>query len=286
MSLYGVYASSSAQIRHDFRSSSALADSLAQSYDELSRPLSHTTSNFDHQRDRLRDSLTAVDPDLFRRFGQVGASVSAIIDVVFPSSTLKLMILPSCPSRCSFSQTFPYSISDVTFPRLVFPPDMRIGGATQNSVHLDEYVSEFIAKVAEDWAHLFDFPDHKTCRGCRSVLTGASAALLDCPPLLFFEVPAQAGLSVSSVLPSPHIDVPSLHCQVSYRLSAVIYLGGYHFTCRLIMHDHTTWKYDGQIDDGRPCTDVHTSSFTLFLPEMSFLGTRKAHFYIYARVDE
>jgi hypothetical protein len=288
MSLYGVYATSSPQIRRDFISISALANSLVQSFEVLSLPLSHTTSVFNHQRDNLRDSLSAVDPEMFRRVGQIGASVSAIIDIVFPSSTRQLIILPSCPRRCSFIQSFSESLSDNlnTFPSVMVPPEMRIGGGTQNSVHLDAYISDFITKASQNREHLMNFPNQTTCRECSSTFSGASAVFLKPPPLLFFEVPAEAGLSVCSVLPSPYIKVPSLHCQVSYRLAAVIYLGGYHFTCRLVMNDYAIWKYDGQIDNGRPCPDVHAPSFPQFLSEMLFLGTRKAHFYIYARVDE
>ena len=295
MSLYGIYASSSPQFRQDFRTISALADSIAQSYDLLSLPLSHTTSIFNHQRDKFRDRLSAIDPGLFRRFGQVGASVSAIIDRVFPYSTRQLVFLPSCPSGCSLSQSFPYPISDDTFPSLILPPEIRICDPSQNSVHLNDYISDYIAKASHNSRRdcfldvTVEVPNQNSCRDCNSMLSGISATFLKPPALLFFEVPAEAGLTVCSVLPSPQIKVPCLHGQVSYRLASVIYFGGFHFTCRLIAGDWAIWKYDGQIYDGIPCLDNFPSpslSIAQLLSELTFLGARKAHFYIYARIDK
>jgi hypothetical protein len=276
MSLYGIYASSAPQFRQDFRSISVLTDNLARSYEVLSHPRSHTNTMFNHHRDKLRDSLSAISPGLFPRFGHFGACVSSIIDIAFPRSTRKLIILPSCPHGCSLSRSIP--ISEGNFPSVIIPPEMQIGGATQHSV--DQYLSDFLVKASENWDNSINLPNQMTCQQCDSVLSSISAAFFEPPPLLFFEVPPG-----SSVSPSLYIKAPSLHCEVSYRLTAVIYLGGYHFTCRLIIEDGTIWKHDGQDDNGRPCLDVRILALPHILPEISFLDFRKAHFYIYSRVD-
>ena len=288
MSLYCLYIQSSLQLRYDLRSISGLANSLAQSYDILSRPLHHTMSAFNQERDKLRDELSSINPTLFRRFGEVGTSVSSIIDVIFPSSTRKLIILPSCPSGCSFLQSFSYSISDDTFPTVIVPPEIKITGDTHNIIFLNKYISNFLSNTSQT-IQSSHYHKKKFCQKCDSALSVISVALLRSPPLLFFEIPAEAGSSVFSVLPSPHINLPSLNCQISYRLAAVIYLGDYHFTCRLVIGDHGIWQYDGQIDDGIPYRDIHihnlSSAQSHFLSNMSFLGTRKAHMFIYVRVD-
>jgi hypothetical protein len=238
---------------------------------------------FNYQRDKLRDNLSAISPILFRRFGQVGASVSAIIDIAFPRSTRQVMILPSCPCGCPPSQSFPNSISEDNFPSIIIPPEMQIADA----VDVNQYLSDFLAKASQNWDDLTVLSNQTTCQKCSSVLSSVSAAFLVPPPLLFFEVPA-AG-SPFSVSPSLYIKVPSVHRDISYRLAAMIYIGGYHFSCRLIIGDGAVWKHDGQVNNGRPCPDVHIPrfpSFPQFLPEISFLGIRAAHFYIYSRVDE
>ena len=293
MSLYCIYASSSSKFREDFRFISIFTDSLAQSFDVLCQPPHHTTYAFNHKRNNLRDELSSFNPTLFRRFGQVGTSVSAIIDVIFPRTTRKLIILPtcpSCPSHRSLSTSFSSSEFDNAFPTVIIPPEININSDGQTSVFLDDYVSNFIAKASEN----YQFNDKKNCQNCDSVLSVISATLLGTPPLLFFEIPAETGSSISSILPSSQINLPSLYLnrQVSYRLAAIIYLGQYHFTCRLITDDHAIWLHDGQIDYGRPYADIpdhnpsESSTQSHFLSNILVLNNRKAHIFIYARIDK
>ena len=59
----------------------------------------------------------------------------------------------------------------------------------------------------------------------------------------------ESASSLPSIFPSWNIEIPSMN---SYRLSAIVYLGSYHFTARLVLENGSVWKYDGKSNNGIP----------------------------------
>jgi hypothetical protein len=233
-----------------------------------------TTSMMDHHRDRLRDELSTMYPDQFPRFGQCGAAVSAILDVIFPSNTRCLRIIPSCPDGCILSTNI---VADTEVPSTVVPSELARNSVAIIPVDLKQYVSEFLHRTSQDLRLT-----HMTCGECNVGLLTFSSAFVNTPPVLFLEVPMEAGSSLSNVLPSWDIEVPSSSHRNVYRLSAVVYLGGFHFTSRIISENGTVWKYDGRLNNGVPIFEFSAQKLETELLQLLSLDSRKAHIYIYS----
>ena len=92
----------------------------------------------------------------------------------------------------------------------------------------------------------------------------------------------EAALSTSTICPSWILEIPSIASNHSYRLSVVIYLGTFHFTCQLILKNWSVWKYDGQINNGVPTFDFIANKSNADLLQLLTLDSRKAHILIYS----
>jgi hypothetical protein len=103
MSLYGIYVTARFQFCQDFSSASLLANTLDHSFKSLLESPLCTTAMFDHHRDKLCDELSCRYLDQLRHLGHHRASVSAILDVLFPLTGCQLMINPRCDNGCTIS---------------------------------------------------------------------------------------------------------------------------------------------------------------------------------------
>ncbi|KAF6745859.1 hypothetical protein DFP72DRAFT_785879, partial [Ephemerocybe angulata] len=63
-----------------------------------------------------------------------------------------------------------------------------------------------------------------------------------------------------------------------YNLRAIVYLGAYHYTARII-HRNTVWEYDGQLNNGR--LSMSSAQIT-DLNVLQSMGGRRAHIFLYA----
>jgi len=274
MSLYGIYTTAGFQLRQIFRSASPLANILDESFRSLLESPLHTTTMFNNHRDNLRNELSSRYPDQFQRFGQHGTAASAILDVLFPSSGRQLMFIPHCPNGCTVST---HLVDDAGLPTLVVPSELVHNSfSTTMPNNLNQYLSNFFHRTSHDLTLL-----NMCCAECNMSFLSFSSSFINTPPVLFLEVPMQPESTLSGVLPSWFIEVPSSSQNSSYQLSAIIYLGDFHFTSRLISEDGSVWKYDGQLNNGVPVFEfsAHRSESEL-LHFLSF-NSRKAHIYIY-----
>jgi hypothetical protein len=113
--------------------------------------------------------------------------------------------------------------------------------STSIPVNLNQYVQDFLHPTSQD-PSLRPMHASASCAECEMGLMTFSSAFVNAPPVLFLEVPMEAGSSLSEVRPSWYIKVPSPLLRNVYRLSAVIYLGVFYFTSWLIStySSHTT----------------------------------------------
>jgi hypothetical protein len=106
--------------------------------------------------------------------------------------------------------------------------------------------------------------------------------LRNAPPVLYFEV--QSTQSVT-IFPSQTLVLPCQDGGVIYQLKGIVYVGGQHFSARLITDD-CIWNYDGQMNAGYPQSENATESAfgnsDCILRRFSHLGGRAAHVYIYS----
>ncbi|KAH7909519.1 hypothetical protein BJ138DRAFT_1010662 [Hygrophoropsis aurantiaca] len=95
------------------------------------------------------------------------------------------------------------------------------------------------------------------------------------PPFLHFEIRTAEPILPSLTLVFCHPTQPT-----SYKLCAIIYFGGQHFTCCLIPNTLDIWLYDGQVNGGNPVFIRSIDSEFDLTTLLSFFG-RKALIYIY-----
>ena len=146
---------------------------------------------------------------------------------------------------------------------------------------LNQYVTNFLHYTSQNLS--LRVMHSMTCAQCNMCLT-TSLAFVNSPPVLFLEVPMKAGSSLSGILPSWHIEVPSPSYTSSkkcYWLTGVIYFGSFHFTSRLISENDSVWKYDGQSNNGVPIFEFTTLRSDSELLHFLTLDSRKAHIYVY-----
>jgi hypothetical protein len=102
------------------------------------------------------------------------------------------------------------------------------------------------------------------------------AAYCHTSPFLHFEIPPDMS---QHVLPSNYLQLTNINSQnISYKLKAIIYLGGFHFTARLIEENGKTWAYDSQINRGIADEDQNTIQNQT---ELTKLQNRQAYIYLY-----
>lgn len=110
-------------------------------------------------------------------------------------------------------------------------------------------------------------------------------ALGNASPVLFFEVQSTQTVSI---FPSRTLVLPCQDGGVTYQLKGIVYVGGQHFSARLITDDHI-WNYDGQTDAGHPqletAANLVNGNGDCSLGLFSHLEGRAAHIYVYSFQD-
>jgi hypothetical protein len=196
MLLYEIYTTSSFQLRQDFISGSPTANMLGHFFESLLDSPSCTTSMFDYYRDKLRDELSSKYPEQFPRFGQHGAAVSAILNVLLPSSGRKLIAIPSCSNGCNLNLSTNLE-ADAGILNTIVPSELHHNSAvsTSISVNQNQYVSDFLHRTSQD-SSLSPMHASASCSECEMGLMTFSSTFVNAPPVLFLEVPMEAGSSV------------------------------------------------------------------------------------------
>jgi hypothetical protein len=61
---------------------------------------------------------------------------------------------------------------------------------------------------------------------------------------------------------SKKMDIQISKVIANYKLKGIVYLGNFHFTCRLITSNDRVWFHDGRITARRCCEEGHFSNFS------------------------
>ena len=139
-------------------------------------------------------------------------------------------------------------------------------------------VANFLKDELQNKTKDVSVKDH-ICPHClQNTLSDYNAVMSATPDVLYFE------LEVSNhiITPSLQISIPCKEGLSHYRLSSVIYIGGFHFMTRLLPNNGTVWNYDGRIAKGTP----QLEQITLILEQsLQSLENRNAHICIYKLVE-
>jgi len=118
-------------------------------------------------------------------------------------------------------------------------------------------------------------PQHNRCYTCSGQLRVKSLSM---PEMTWLWI--ELCDDVSPITPSPRLVFGLWDQRQVYALQAVIYLGGEHFTARLLDQSATWWKYDGMWEFGVPRVDRVKDEVDLLKKD-----DRRAAFLVYCRVD-
>lgn len=245
MSLHSIYRnlnqSQKNYMKEKLNSYSGLGDSL----ELLSQPTMQQTKHFNSLRDKLRDYLSAYSQDFFPRYGANGASAPHILDILLPRSERQLRIHGSC-SCMPFKQSLNI---DTHLPNVLVPfPSERYQDPLSAHIDLQEHLQILLSDTSEPFKHPENF-----CQSCGREFD-VLVPILTTSPLICLEV--QERVDEKPIVPSLKIQLASeSDTPCTYSLSAVIYLGGFHFTCRLFVQNKV-FKYDGRLANGRPILEM------------------------------
>ena len=249
-------------------------------------PPTRRASSIEYNRihDNLRDYLSADDPIQFKRRGAVGVPVDLIFDfyLTLPANnSLSLVYSCTAPIACkpkilnSALTNLPLIFNNVQWREWCV-------GTTDNAdlecAFTQTWIDLALASIEQDPRSTStdiccEFP-------CKSVCH-RTICLSSPPPLLVVEVTPETH---PLVFPSIVLDVPGPHDTKQYLLRAIIYLGHFHFTVRMIDSERNIWSYDGRRNSGIPWIDHGCKSMESAMDRealVTFDG-RAAYLYIYA----
>lgn len=219
-------------------------------------------------RETFRDELHQVNPDCFKRYGAVEASVCRILGHIFSSHVEREPYLDQVAAcdPCGTSAHYRCCFSLIGSSQLL---DGYLNeDDTEEHLPLQVAVTRYIQRNSQE-------PLHNRCPTCSGPLRVESLS-----------VPEMTWLWIEILDPTPLI-TPSLRLVFGpqnqrrvYTLQAVIYHGGNHFTARLLDRSATWWKYDGIQRFGVPHIDHIEDEVDLLKSD-----GRRAAFLLYCRAD-
>lgn len=269
MILYSSFVHLTQDFQNEFASISEVSHKLAPRFLFLHSQISVTPAMFDQERDNLRDDLSLMRSTMFPRRGHALASVTDILEELFPPSYCDSRLAHTCSDWCLHHKL------RVTLPNVIYGTHE---GAQDLNSYLRAWVMETYAIFSEN---LYPMTNHAAClpnmgRSCNvRDITGSRERQI-CKPYVYFEIhPDLPCVQVSKTL-----TIPCMKELCSYRLAGIVYHGNFHFSSRLFLPDDTVWVYDGQINGGYATLEVNlTPDYTV---ELAALNGKKAHVLVYA----
>jgi len=276
MSLYTIFACANSPLRKKIKNASPLAKTLEHSFTNILNSRSATTTIFNNHRDKLRDNLSTHSPNQFHRYGHHGTSASAILDILFPANGRRLITTAYCSNDCDLST----QEINIHMPDTIIPSNIIDNGTSPILTNLDQYISNFLHESLprENLMEMY-------CNICNSDSLTILPSFINPPPLLFFEIQRPNTSTSSHILPSWNLTIPQASQNITYQLSAIIYLGYFHFTSRLILKNGSVWKYNGNSNSGTPAFEFGAQKTYSELVQFLSLEDRMAHIYIYSRSE-
>ena len=249
--------------------SNKVSDFLSFLFDRLLENNSNLTSSFIFNvcRDDLRNFLSKLDPPSFPRFGQVGTSVSSILELICPPSELICISLCTSNDCNKISQT--QQSVRISFPMICYSSfHDRIRNLITIQDWLDKWLSNQLHRCQPD---TFEH-DSPNCLGMAS----SSLRLVDLPSILFLEVIE----SHTPVSPTRRLTVPIKQGIATYALAGIIYTGDFHFSVHIIDYAHNkSYTYDGRCNNGCPAAEDSQEGTR---SNLLHLDGRCAHIFLYS----
>lgn len=245
----------------------------------------HNSSILNIFWDELRDHLSACDPIHFQRHGGVGAPAQLIFDYLLPSTTHHLSLVQYCPNDCyqnvvTCEWTLPTCLSEALWDQTVDSVDSVMD---MDSVTIESWIDTYIkCKLATYLDNAI--PTNLCEHGCNAQILH-KIIFVDAPKMFAVEVPPE---SAPTPLPVVDLTLPGTNSPLYYKLTGIIYAGGYHFTAKFLTSDHKLWYYDGQKNNGHPYldTDWNPSADIEHCDALAKFNERTAHVYIFSLENE
>lgn len=276
MSLYHLYCTAPLSTKNMLLADSELLHSLVTSFQSLQALATPQKTNFDLERDRFRDRLTAYKPDDFPRWGSVMIDVSDIFSVLRNLSSCRYSIeceLTCQSPTCSQSRSHNFLLSSVCHPSL-----SANHGEAELALPFCFSLQDWITQLIQIRSERHSASIMGTGTVC--ILCGSSVnKMIQChepPPFWTLEVAPDVSARVVSC---KELMIPNEGGNIVYALAAVIYVGDAHFNARLVDNTNRTYVYDGQLNTGCPTLDQTCTSDMPHL--LQTLSTKKAYNYIY-----
>jgi hypothetical protein len=264
MALFYVFRGGSLSMQETWLGSNTLLGQLASSFNRLMLSDESMTSAdlFDLLRDRMRDSLSAMDPVNFPRHGLHFTSVGRIMDTVFLDNMPILMCVQEegASSTQGMYHKLNFALPSLCSPVSWISPD-------SGRITLQDWIMTFIQRETEKLRA-------SNCAG--SLPAEVKIVLERLPSILFFEIVSS---SSCAIIPSITLVLPSQGVDTTYELCAILYYGTHHFTARVFFLGKT-WNYDGRLNGG--CPVAYSPALVDTNEEhLSHLDGRVAHILVY-----
>ena len=284
MTVFYAYLSFSDHFRQRWSQQTDLNRALDQSFRHLMscREMLMSCHEFNTIRDHLRDFLSSRDPQHFPRHGRFGAPADLIFDYLKQADNNDLTVIYTCES------------SPACGPPVIIPTEEKLptiwSTQTWNEwrrrsewLNLEDNLTRTSIQTLLDvaLAARTEMPQNIPCDSSCTSQRVSRVYVSNPPPLLVIEV--SPGM-VPTPVPCAVLKVPGTQKEANYALRAVIYLGNFHFTAKLIDNNGQIWAYDGKKNGGIPCKDSNCVS-TNGNSELDLLmdsNGQSAHLYIYA----
>lgn len=279
MTLFYSYMCLSAANRRAWAETTDLNQALAVAFERLlvSPALMKSAEEFNKVHDYLRDYLFQCDPRHFPRYGAVGAPLDLIFNYLTTPNDHLLASVYTCESNRACGA--PICITSKRSLPLVFVHSKKGEWCRRSGLPIQSH-----AMRLQDWVDIaissrrMQVPQVLPCdEGCSSVRRPRTC-LKNPPPLLFLEL--QPGTQAA---PSRYLSIPGVTSVTTYTLRGIVYVGGYHFTSRIIDVQGTIWSYDGNSNRGVPYIheDCKSADKALDLAALQEFQGRQAYFFTY-----
>ena len=245
MALFSIYRRSSLLWQECWRAESTINEFLVEQFDRIFEAFSSDldfftlSTLFSECRDNFRDWMFAVNHQKFPRRGKQLAGVSDILEY-FSDQHNGSMDLER--TRLCSNPACPPAITTRNINHICHPSVIEKYWRIRDTVSIQSVVTQELSSI-------LDQPLISKCTRCpgyHTQSTWSMAALT----WVWFEI-----FNDTHILPSLTLTMDRFGEPRTFVLTAVMYLGGAHFTARWRDHSGIWWKHDGIERNGAPVVD-------------------------------
>jgi hypothetical protein len=226
--LFSIWSENPQNWKKNFQNINDILKVLASGFNKANKQ----PSTLETARNKVRYILNQKHPEYFP-YGQTGTSIGDLANFLFkPNSTLASSII-KCIDCNNETSTIDSQASYV--------------------IHCP---STFVGTTAEFFSQVLLHQQSSRCTLCNEK-TYKLTQFHKSPPLLILAMNNNAKLEISKKM-----DIQISKVIANYKLKGIVYLGNFHFTCRLITSNDRVWFHDGRITARRCCEEGHFSNFS------------------------